>query len=377
MDYFKSMNEYTQTIGLRHAAAIPFLYYSEESEACGKGHLNGVYIGKGSGLSSPVFLDLQQQINPHVMIAGITGAGKSFLVKAVVPRIASMDGVAVLIVDFAGEYGELARTAGAKAVDFKGLSAQAISQGVTIADLSSIRDDAEKTSCAESAVSACISAMRSFPADSKLRLVLVLDEAWKLMKSGNLLEVLIREGRKYGVSVVIATQMLDDMAQGLFENMGTVFVFRLQNTESLDRLSRNYNLAEEHVSMIQNLGLGACMLIRVFKSKRKVPVFIERVEQVRVDQKVCVQSGGMEIEIKERSFYSGIEGIVERSRASELRALLEKERVIRLESLLDLILSYGADRRKTLSVLRSFGLPEAGIADAFAKVCGNGSSAKK
>ncbi len=67
--------------------------------------------------------------------------------------------------------------------------------------------------------------MFQWPQRSGMRLAVVLDEAHRLAKDTTLPR-LMKEGRKYGVSVVVASQGVEDFHQQVLENAGTKIVFR-------------------------------------------------------------------------------------------------------------------------------------------------------
>jgi DNA phosphorothioation-dependent restriction protein DptH len=67
--------------------------------------------------------------------------------------------------------------------------------------------------------------MFQWPQKSGMRLAVVLDEAHRLARDTTLPR-LMKEGRKYGVSVVVASQGVEDFHQQVLENAGTKIVFR-------------------------------------------------------------------------------------------------------------------------------------------------------
>jgi len=66
---------------------------------------------------------------------------------------------------------------------------------------------------------------------SQLRLAIVLDEAHRLAKDVTLPK-LMKEGRKYGISVVVASQGLSDFHADILGNAGTKVIFRTNYPES-------------------------------------------------------------------------------------------------------------------------------------------------
>jgi hypothetical protein len=73
--------------------------------------------------------------------------------------------------------------------------------------------------------------MFSWPADSTMKLAAVLDEAHRFAKDRSLPKIL-KEGRKYGVSVIVASQSVDDFDKNVLVNCGTKIVFRTNFPES-------------------------------------------------------------------------------------------------------------------------------------------------
>lgn len=78
---------------------------------------NSIYIGKTRWLSVPVFWDYKKLINPHIAIVGITGSGKSYLVKTFITRSSLIWKTNTIILDWAGEYGKWVHQAGGKIID--------------------------------------------------------------------------------------------------------------------------------------------------------------------------------------------------------------------------------------------------------------------
>ncbi|MBM4555135.1 DUF87 domain-containing protein [Rhodococcus hoagii] len=73
--------------------------------------------------------------------------------------------------------------------------------------------------------------MFAWPQDGTLKLAIVLDEAHRVAKDVTLPK-LMKEGRKYGVVVVVASQGLSDFHAEVLGNAGTKIVFRTNHPES-------------------------------------------------------------------------------------------------------------------------------------------------
>ena len=77
----------------------------------------GIYLGKTRFLHAPVFWDHRKLINPHMAVVGITGSGKSYLVKTFLTRAALIWNSNALILDWVGEYDKWVRQAGGRVID--------------------------------------------------------------------------------------------------------------------------------------------------------------------------------------------------------------------------------------------------------------------
>jgi DNA phosphorothioation-dependent restriction protein DptH len=85
--------------------------------------------------------------------------------------------------------------------------------------------------------------MFSWGETDKLRLMVVLDEAHRLAKDITLPKIM-KEGRKYGVAVIVASQSLQDFHPEVLENAGTKISFRLNHPQ--DKQARGFFKARPH-----------------------------------------------------------------------------------------------------------------------------------
>src|SRR5208283_1191435 len=66
--------------------------------------LNSIYIGRTKTMKVPFYWTFEKLTNPHIAIVGVTGAGKSYLVKSFLTRAAIIWNTNALIIDWAAEY---------------------------------------------------------------------------------------------------------------------------------------------------------------------------------------------------------------------------------------------------------------------------------
>ncbi|MEW6329727.1 MAG: ATP-binding protein, partial [Candidatus Micrarchaeota archaeon] len=77
---------------------------------------DSIYLGRTKLLGVPVYWTYKNLANPHMLICGVTGCGKSYTVKSFLTRAALVWGTNALILDWAGEYGEWVEQANGKVV---------------------------------------------------------------------------------------------------------------------------------------------------------------------------------------------------------------------------------------------------------------------
>jgi len=96
-----------------------------------------------------------------------------------------------------------------------------------------------------------------------VRLVLVIDEAWALLRkkdrgSGaeNPLEALARRGRKYGIFIIVATQTPEDVDEKMFSLFGTVVVGKLTSEKMVNKVVDSRGMPKRFKAIIPGLERG-------------------------------------------------------------------------------------------------------------------------
>ncbi len=373
MIYFKSVKDQRFVAGSSSISRMLSMYCPEEPslnetfESCDA----GVYLGRSEKLATPIFLDLSRAINPHLFIAGITGSGKSYLMKSTILRMSLMLDILTLLVDFTGEYRDIAGFLFCKNVGHDKLEDMDLGKerGILYMDLSQVGSEDRKIEYASVALKLVTIKMRRFKADGKIWMFILLDEAWKILKKDRILETILREGWKYGVGLMLASQILSDIEKEFLQNIGTLFVSRVQSSSSLQELLSDYNLAPNQLVKIQNFELGECLFIQLDKFKKRSCFVISRIDGVRLENSVKVNLDGGILEVGEGVFYAVLENIcVGRNSLAEIKLEIGTGRGIELSKLIRWLIESGSDRRTILQELRHLGVRDSDIADAFALV---------
>ena len=79
--------------------------------------LNSIYIGRTRAMKVPFYWTFEKLTNPHIAIVGVTGAGKSYLVKSFLTRAALVWNTNALIIDWAAEYVDWVKQTGGEVVE--------------------------------------------------------------------------------------------------------------------------------------------------------------------------------------------------------------------------------------------------------------------
>jgi GTPase SAR1 family protein len=98
------------------AKFMPFLYSSFN-----KGQINptGVYIGHDLlGTKAPVMIASWIYEDPHIVVIGKTGSGKTTFVKTFVSRLHDLENIGTIILDLEGEYLDVVNSRGGKIFSF-------------------------------------------------------------------------------------------------------------------------------------------------------------------------------------------------------------------------------------------------------------------
>lgn len=315
---------------------------------------------------APYFLDFGILMNPHVFICGVTGSGKTYLMRNLMLKLWATGDALILVLDFTGEYATFAESADEAKVGPENIEKLLVerNKGILYCGMKGMGTEETKVRIAENMMSIAAEHMRTN--DGTRRVFILLDEAWKLLKDSVAFETLLREGRKYGYGLVFSSQLVEDMDLAMLSNAASVFLFRLQNKRGLERLATNYGLNNNHVSAIQGLPVGSCMVIQVLATGKKSVCLIGKVHGVDTESTIYIALGdSVRLEIGRHRFEKTIRRNCGEEALNAVLALNGSENHMELTRLVTLLLAHcGSDA--VLAALRGLGVDEENTADAFA-----------
>jgi len=184
------------------------------------------------------------------------------------------------------------------------ISINQLTCGLTCIDLSKVSSSILKDLIAWNILQYLDTMMRLEGVTEEIRLVVVLDEAWKLCKREDSLPVaIVKEGRKYGYSLIVSTQDIIDVAEPILSNAGTGIIHRTEHPRYLSFFERAYDLTEIELSRIRNLSIGEAMIKLSTDPK---PFFtkieMETAEETQINEKTIssVEKGKISVSSAER-----------------------------------------------------------------------------
>ncbi|MGC8651790.1 MAG: ATP-binding protein [Candidatus Micrarchaeia archaeon] len=349
---------------------------------------NGIYIGRTAVYDTPFMLDLHGTVNPHLAIIGMTGSGKTYLTKSIALRAAIYDDYKLLIMDWNGEYAQTIEflngihmhlsdkeyTEGAEAGLVSALSRNALHEHMCI-DMSELRDSDSKTSASKAFLRAAIQTMHSISLEGHSNSMIIIDEAWHMLSGSEEIFTLFREGRKYGISIVIATQMASDINNAVIANAGCVIIFKLQNPDDYKLLKAAGILHNSMVADSTDLGIGSCIVHQNMNDGTSSHFGISHVDGVDAEG-ISVSGDKMQVYIPSSKFFGAVNALGENAKAAVSNLIMESNRRVDLVALIMALRKCAVDRPKILEFLYSIGVDGISIVMAYEKAAAADNGAK-
>jgi hypothetical protein len=145
-------------------------------------------------------------------------------------------------------------------------------QSSTVVRLAQLPGDETKNAVAEFFLMALYNHLVRQPQTHTLNRLLVLDEAWRLVKSP-FLEPLMREGRAFGLGVLVATQFPVDLPSTISGSCATKLFFSQTSLEQIREIQRTIvgKTSGPEADHLGGILRGLVPLTCVMHSKQHVP----------------------------------------------------------------------------------------------------------
>ncbi len=412
-----------------------------------------IYLGKTMIYKLPFYLNCSALINPHMAIIGMSGSGKSYLLKSYVVKAVLHNKARVLVIDWNDEYRELIEFLSGKILNFgkdfkinlmdvysgslssvsnvtefingmieldqnqksalhghllelfstngvKNISAlisrtkitdpllsnrllqlsgnpffaeqtefdmRTALDGVYSISLSMLRDSSQRAELVKFILRLVIDCMHRMEIGGEKQRVLVLDEAWRLLKNPEEIGILYREGRKYGISVISATQMASDINNEIVANAGCLALFRLQSEKDYDILESTGLISSSEKKILGTLGIGSCMAYLAYKDKatHQSKFYIERICGMEFGN-LCFSGEPMKHRISYKKFLDITGRLIDPHQKERITSFASQNgKNIEVPSFVRLLEELGLDRPAIVCYLRELGIADISIVNAY------------
>jgi hypothetical protein len=327
----------------------------------------GIYLGRTTIYNMPFMLDEKQLLNPHIAVVGMTGSGKSYLLKSIIIRAGVLLGKRIIILDWNGEYSAIIKLVGGT-VAFPNKPQTWKKDGSVSFDLSKLSMEEAKLDVSNSILSGIESEMRHkrIKPDGEAGTLIVVDEAWKILAGRNI-SSFYREGRKYGFAIITATQLLGDISNEIIANSACVCFFKIQNGADYRSLLEMGIAGESETTKLSTLNIGNCMVIVSPKktSGAKQRFFIRRIDGP--EQNIyTIWWKEMKITIPKDRFLESATDLLEAKTIIHLSSFVEGNGGrIDLIPLIKMLAKQGTDRTTIIIYLKKLGCSDFEIVNAY------------
>jgi hypothetical protein len=191
--------------------------------------------------------------------------------------------------------------------------------------------------------------------------------------------MIVREGRKYNFSLIVASQNPTDISQSIFSNVGTTFILKTKFESYLDYLQGSLRFTDYLREKIVQFGVGQTAVNMAFYvplqfSQTFVIKHIEGEEPVK---DYFITFKGVEgvpmafsISIKKNDFRARLRrfGLSDEHVEAITSKFEKNSRRLNVVDLALLLERYGVERRTIVDFLKEMGLDDATIINVFTKV---------
>jgi hypothetical protein len=203
-----------------------------------------------------------------------------------------------------------------------------------------------------------------------IRLFVVVDEAWKIASDERSdVIAIVREGRKYNFSIIVASQNPTDMHKTIISNVGTMFILRLVLREYKDYIRNSLNYSSYIDEAISGFGVGDAAVNMIFsaRSERAHTFLLDKIDGEEPLFVYSIKVGKMNVE-KEREEFSRM--LYELGLTDEQINLVKVEfergdGVLDASAFVSLLERFGYAHSSIMTFLRQLGVEEKFIVEVF------------
>jgi len=202
------------------------------------------------------------------------------------------------------------------------------------------------------------------------RLFVVVDEAWKIAADERSDVVsIVREGRKYGFGLIVASQNPTDVHKSIFSNAGTMMLFRLTHASERTYMRSSLSYSDFYEEESHSLALGQALVHLEFSKPNVCPrnFILRKVDGEELLVSLHLRGGGMDLEFERGELASRLLsfGLSDKQVALLLSDFEQHSFSLEASQFMAALGRFGHSRASAISLLRELGASERELLSAF------------
>jgi len=202
------------------------------------------------------------------------------------------------------------------------------------------------------------------------RLFVVVDEAWKIAADERSDVVsIVREGRKYGFGLIVASQNPTDVHKSIFSNAGTMFLFRLTHAPERDYVRSSLAYSDFYEEESHSLSVGQALVHLEFSQPVTCPrtFILRKVDGEELLVTLGIRGDGMDIEFEKGEISSRLLsfGLSDKQVSSLVSEFEQHSFSLTAPQFISALEKFGHSRASTISLLRELGATERDLLSAL------------
>jgi hypothetical protein len=211
----------------------------------------------------------------------------------------------------------------------------------------------------------------SYSAGAPPRLFVVVDEAWKIASDERSDVVsIVREGRKYGFGLIVASQNPTDVHKSIFSNAGTMMLFRLTHASERDYVRSSLAYSDFYEEESRLLSVGQALVHLEFSQPAACPraFVLRKVDGEEPLVALHLGGGGMDLEFERGEISSRLLsfGLTDKQAGQLLSEFERHSFSLDAGQFVSALERFGHSRASAISLLRELGASERDLLSALA-----------
>ena len=202
------------------------------------------------------------------------------------------------------------------------------------------------------------------------KLFVVVDEAWKIASDERSEVVsIVREGRKYGFGLIVASQNPTDVHKSIFSNAGTMLLFRLTHAPERNYVRSSLSYSDFYEEESHSLSVGQALVHLEFSQQVSCPrnFILRKVEGEELLITLGIRGGGMDLEFERGELSSHLLsfGLTDAQTRAMLFEFERRSFSLGASEFTSILGKFGYGRASAVSLLRELGASERDLLSAM------------